>query len=76
MAVKKPTTTSDLKDGEAPDVSRDVITDSVSDLTDPAMVAEVEQPKTVTVRSPMGFQSEVPQSIVDALLDSGYTKGK
>ena len=47
-----------------------------SELTDPAVVADVEQPKTVKVKSPLGAVTEVPEGIVEALLDSGYTKSK
>ena len=48
----------------------------VSDLTQPETVAEVESPKTVKVKSPLGHVSEVPEGIVAALLDSGYSKSK
>lgn len=48
----------------------------VSDLTQPETVAEVESPKTVKVKSPLGHVSEVPESILDALLSSGYSKSK
>lgn len=48
----------------------------VSDLTQPETVAEVEAPKTVKVKSPFGHVSEVPEGILDALLDSGYSKSK
>lgn len=48
----------------------------VSDLTADEVVAEVEAPKTVKVKSPMGAVTEVPEDIVDALLDSGYKKTK
>lgn len=48
----------------------------VSDLTQPETVAEVETPKTVKVTSPLGHVTEVPEGIVDALVDSGYSKSK
>lgn len=48
----------------------------VSDLTQPETVAEVESPKTVKVKSPLGQVTEVPEGIVAALLDSGYSKTK
>lgn len=48
----------------------------VSDLTDEAVVADVEPTKTVKVKSPTGAVTEVPEGIVDALLDSGYSKTK
>lgn len=46
----------------------------VSDLTDPAVVVDSEQPKAVKVKSPTGHVTEVPEGIVQALLDSGYSK--
>lgn len=48
----------------------------VSDLTAPEVVAEVEIPETVKVKSPTGAVTEVPLSILDALLESGYNKVK
>ena len=48
----------------------------VSDLTGQEMVAKVDEPKTVKVKSPLGAVTEVPEGIVDALLDSGYSKSK
>lgn len=51
MAIKKATTTDDLKQEAAP-------------------VSEA----TTTVVSPAGYESTVPDSIVDSLLDSGYKK--
>lgn len=74
MAVKKPTTTDDLRNEQQ--VANDGQLQSVSDLTDPAVVAKVDGPKTVKVKSPTGAVSEVPEGIVDALLDSGYRKSK
>ena len=48
----------------------------VSDLTGEDAVAKVDAPKTVKVKSPAGFVTEVPEGIVEALLDSGYSKTK
>ena len=48
----------------------------VSDLTAEENLAEVESPKTVKVKSPLGAVTEVPEGIVDALLESGYSKSK
>ena len=48
----------------------------VSDLTAPEMVAEVETPKTVKVKSPAGAVTEVPEGIAGVLLESGYSKSK
>lgn len=60
MAVKKATTTDDVVEPGS--------------LTDPAVVAKVPAVKTVKVTSPHGYVTEVPEEIVQALLDSGYTK--
>jgi hypothetical protein len=49
---------------------------AVEEHTDPAVLADVEQPKTYKVKSPAGDVVEVPESILDALLDSGYSKTK
>ena len=51
MAIKKATTTDDLKQEAAPDTKG-----------------------ATTVVSPAGYESTVPDSILDDLLDSGYTK--
>lgn len=77
MAVKKATTTDDLT-AAAEDVSPTLEAQvaQVSDLTDPAMVAKVEDVKYVKVQSPSGSVTEVPEGIVGALLDSGYSKSK
>lgn len=77
MAVKKATTTEDLTasaESATPTLEERVA--QTSELTDPAVVADVEQPKTVKVKSPLGAVTEVPEGIVEALLDSGYTKSK
>ncbi|MGN6245118.1 MAG: hypothetical protein ACTHQ3_15810 [Motilibacteraceae bacterium] len=73
MATKKATTTDDVQVDETatpPTLGEQVA--AVEENTDPAMVADVDQPKTVKVKSPAGFVTEVPQDIVDALKDSGY----
>ena len=77
MAVKKATTTEDLTASAAdasPTLADDV--ERISEATAPEMVADVKAPKAVKVKSPAGFVSEVPEGIVDALLDSGYSKSK
>jgi hypothetical protein len=74
MAIKKATTTDDLRNEQQ--VANDDQLEAVSELTDPATNAEVEQPKTVKVTSPTGSVTEVPEGIVEALLDSGYSKSK
>lgn len=48
----------------------------ISDLTAEENVAEVEEVKTIKVKSPLGAVTEVPEGIVDALLESGYSKSK
>ena len=77
MAVKKATTTEDLT-AAAEDVTPtpEQRVSQVEELTDPAMVADVEAPKYVKVKSPAGSVTEVPVSIVDDLLASGYSKTK
>ncbi len=78
MAVKKATTTEDLS-ADSPNEQQAANADQlakVSDLTDPATAGEVEEVKTVKVTSPLGAVTEVPESIVEALLDSGYSKSK
>ena len=74
MATKKATTTDDLRNEQQ--VANDDQLEKVGELTDPSVVADVEQVKTVKVKSPSGAVTEVPEGIVDALLDSGYSKTK
>jgi hypothetical protein len=77
MAIKKATTTEDLTASAVdPQPTRTDLVARVEEHTDPSVLAEVKQPKTVKVKSPAGFESEVPESILDSLLDSGYSKSK
>ena len=81
MAVKKPTTTSDLtgvleEQGVDPAPTRADLVERIEEASDPAATADVKAPKTVKVKSPFGSVVEVPESIVEALLDSGYNKSK
>lgn len=77
MAVKKATTTEDLTaSAEDPQPTRDELVEQVTEHTDPEMVADVEQPKTFKVKAPSGQVTEVPESILQALLDSGFSKTK
>lgn len=77
MAVKKATTTEDLTaSAENPAPTRDELVAGVEESTSSDMVAKVDAPKTVKVKSPTGAVTEVPEGIVDALLDSGYSKSK
>lgn len=77
MAVKKPTTTSDVTTSEdvAPPTLEQMVA-RVEEHTDPAVVAEVKEPKYVTVTSPLGAKTEVPAELADVLKDSGYKTGK
>jgi hypothetical protein len=80
MATKKATTTADLTaeeytaKAEDPQPTREELVEQVTEATDPEMVADVDQPKTHKVKSPLGAVTEVPESILDALLESGYSK--
>ena len=77
MAIKKATTTEDLTasaDSPSPTLAEQV--ERIVEATDPEVVAKVDAPKTVKVKSPFGAVTEVPESIVDALVESGYTKSK
>ena len=77
MAVKKAITTEDLtKSAESPSPSHEELVERVGEVTDPGMVADVESVKSVKVKSPWGVVTEVPEGIVAALLDSGYSKSK
>lgn len=74
MAVKKATTTGDLRNEQQ--VANDDQREAIADLTSDDMLAEVDAPKTVKVKSPTGAVTEVPEGILEALLDSGYSKSK
>jgi hypothetical protein len=77
MAVKKATTTSDVAvDNDATPPTLDEQVAAIEDNTDAAIVADVDQPKTVKLKSPAGFVTEVPQDIAGALKDSGYKVAK
>lgn len=77
MAIKKATTTEDLTaSAEDPTPTLSERVEQIAEVTDPAMVAKVDAPKYHKVKAPSGEVSTVPDSILDALLDSGYTKSK
>lgn len=77
MAIRKATTTDDVAvDNDPTPPTLDDQVQAVVENTDAAMVADVEQPKTVKLKSPAGFVTEVPQDIADALKDSGYKVSK
>lgn len=77
MAAKKATTTADLTasaDPATPSLEEDVA--RVGEVTSDEMKADVKSPKSVKVKSPLGYVTEVPEGIVEALLESGYSKSK
>lgn len=77
MAAKKATTTEDLTASAVdPQPTREDIVAGVEENTSPEVLADVKAPKTVKVKSPSGAVTEVPESILDSLLDSGYSKTK
>ena len=82
MAVKKATTTSDLTAEDLtasavdPTPTREDVAAGIVEHTSDEMVADVKAPKATKVKSPAGSVTEVPESIVQALLDSGYSKSK
>ena len=77
MAIRKPTMTADLTEtAEAAGPTDAERVEQIAELTAPEMVADVQAPKTVKVISPAGFVTEVPEGIVGALLDSGYSTSK
>jgi hypothetical protein len=78
MAIDKPTKTSDIKDNMLGETSEAPVPEraSVADLSDQSVLVDAKSPKTVKVTSPLGQVTEVPEGIVDALLDSGYSKSK
>ena len=77
MAAKKATTTDDLTAAaEDTTPTRSEQEAQIAESTDSAVLAEVDAPKTYKVKSPSGDVTEVPESILDALLDSGYSKSK
>lgn len=58
MAIRKPTTTDDLRpEGPAANTA-----------------PEVEDPKYVKLSTPFGTKTTVPAELVDVLIDSGYSK--
>lgn len=88
MATSKATKVSDLtsspEDVEKltasavdPSPTRDELVEQVEEATDQEMVADTGSVKYVKMKDPFsGTVSTVPESIVDALLESGYTKSK
>ena len=75
MAIKKATTTEDLT-ASAEDLTpthEDRVA-SIEENTSPEVLADVQGPKMHKVKSPLGDVTEVPEGILDALLESGYSK--
>jgi len=77
MAVNKATTTDDLtKSAQDASPSSEELVARVGEHTSPDMLAKVGSVKYVKVKSPLGYTSEVPEGILEALLESGYSKSK
>ena len=77
MSIKKATTTEDLTasaEDLSPSLEQEV--SRVEEHTAPEMVADVSKVKYVKVKSPAGSVTEVPEGIVGALVESGYSKSK
>jgi len=77
MSIKKATTTEDLTasaEDLSPSLEQEV--SRVEEHTAPEMVADVSKVKYVKVKSPLGSVTEVPEGIVGALVESGYSKSK
>lgn len=49
---------------------------TTDDITPKPEKAPDKEPSTTKVKSPTGSVTEVPEGILQALLDSGYTKSK
>ena len=77
MATSKATTTDDLTaSAESASPTREDLVAGIVENTSKDVIAKVDAPKTVKVKSPLGAVTEVPEGIVDALTDSGYSKTK
>ena len=77
MAVKKATTTEEFTaQAEDPAPTREELEQRIGEHSDPNALTSPTEVKTVKVKSPTGTVTEVPESILDALLDSGYSKSK
>jgi hypothetical protein len=72
-AVKKdPTIVAESSPGEP----QGTPLEKVATLSDVSMMADVQEHKYVRLTSPSGAVTEVPEGIVDALVESGYSKKK
>ena len=83
MTITKPSTTKDV--ATTPDLTDTATSagptlqdrvDQIGELSDPAALADIKGPKYVRVKSPAGFVSDVPEDIVESLVESGYSKTK
>lgn len=79
MAVNKATTVKDLSTEDLtasavdPQPTRPELVERVVEHSDSDLVAKTADVKYVKVTSPAGTVTEVPESLVDALKDSGYS---
>jgi len=80
MAARKPVTTDDVAvENTADDVPVETFEDRVAAIdenTADDVRATVEDGEYVKVKSPFGDVTTVPVGILDALLESGYSKSK
>jgi len=80
MAARKPVTTDDVAvEATADDVPVETFEDRVAAIdenTADDVRATVEDGEYVKVKSPFGDVTTVPVGILDALLESGYSKSK
>lgn len=80
MAARKPVTTDDVAvEATAADVPVETFEDRVAAIdenTADDVRATVEDGEYVKVKSPFGDVTTVPVGILDALLESGYSKSK
>lgn len=79
MAARKPVTTDDVAVEATGDVSVETFEDRVAAIdenTADDVRATVEDGEYVKVKSPFGDVTTVPAGILDALLESGYSKSK
>lgn len=80
MAARKPVTTDDVAvEATVGDVPVETFEDRVSAIdenTADDVRASVEDGEYVKVKSPFGDVTTVPVGILDALLESGYSKSK
>ncbi len=83
MATKKATTTSDLSaddltaSAQDPSPTREDLVAGIEENSSAEVLAKSDDVKYVKVKNPFsGDVTTVPESIVDTLTDSGYSKSK